>query len=210
MKRKTNLYKRQSDSHLLKLPNPNDNFGLTKQEFDQFVDKVKRGDESLFLKVFNVHFKESVRYIQNKFNIPEEIAHDTCMDALLEFRTKLKSGKISYGNIRYLFTKMAVHRYLDDKKKNNKVREAIQIFIGAKISLSISEVDFLSMLNRAIDGLDEPQKHMIREIFYSGKEMEQIIKENDITYATYRKRKQRSIDKLKSTFLVLLKKHHLL
>jgi len=201
----TNSYKGTSTPQVLKIPNPKDNFGLTKHEFDQFVLKVKEGDESLFIRVFNVHFKSSVRYIQNKFSIPEETAYDTCMDTLLEFRAKLKTDKISYGNVRYLYTKMAVHRYLDDMKKKNKVGEAIQVFMGDKKDLPISDSEFLSLLNRAINNLDESQRHMIKEIFYSGKDTEQIIQENEITYATFRKRKQRSIEKLKSTFLGLLK-----
>jgi len=205
----TNSYKGISSPQVLKIPNPKDNFGLTKHEFDQFVAKVKGGDESLFIRVFNVHFKSSVRYIQNKFNISEEVAYDICMDTLLEFRSKLKTDKISYGNVRYLYTKMAVHRYLDDLKKKNKVSEAIKVFMGNKMDLSISEAEFLSMLNSAIEDLEESQRHMIKEIFFSGKDTEQIIEENDITYATFRKRKQRSIEKLKSTFLGLLKKCHL-
>lgn len=205
----TNSYKGPSAPQVLKIPNPQDNFGLTKVEFDQFVDKVKGGDESLFIKVFNVHFKSSVRYIQNKFSISEEAAYDTCMDTLLEFRSKLKTGKISYGNVRYLFTKMAVHRFLDDIKKKNKVNDAIQVFMGVSTKIALSDSEFLSMLNYAVDQLEDSQKHMIKEIFYSGKGTEQIIEENDITYATFRKRKQRSLEKLKSTFLGLIKKNQL-
>ena len=206
----TNSYKGPSAPQVLKIPNPKDNFGLTKHEFDQFVAKVKNGDESLFIQVFNVHFKSSVRYIQNKFSISEELAYDTCMDTLIEFRTKLKQGKINYGNIRFLFTKMAVHRYLDDIKKKNKVSEAIDIFMGDKSDLAISEKEFLAMLNNAVNTLEDAQKHMIKEIYYSGKDTEQIIEENEITYSTFRKRKQRSLEKLKSVFLDLIQKSQLI
>ena len=206
----TNSYKGPSAPQVLKIPNPKDNFGLTKHEFDQFVAKVKNGDESLFIQVFNVHFKSSVRYIQNKFSISEELAYDTCMDTLIEFRTKLKQGKINYGNIRFLFTKMAVHRYLDDMKKKNKVSEAIDIFMGDKSDLAISEKEFLAMLNNAVNTLEDAQKHMIKEIYYSGKDTEQIIEENEITYSTFRKRKQRSLEKLKSVFLDLIQKSQLI
>ncbi len=113
----TNSLKNSVVPLVRKIPNPKDNFGLTKNEFDQFTDKVKGGDESIFIKVFNVHFKESVRYVQNKFGISEEEAYDTCMDTMIEFRSKLKAGKINYGNIRFLYTKMAVHRYLGDIKR---------------------------------------------------------------------------------------------
>lgn len=206
----TNSYKGHSAPQVLKIPNPKDNFGLTRHEFEQFVSKVKNGDESLFIQVFNVHFKSSVRYIQNKFNIPEETAYDTCMDTLIEFRAKLIQGKINYGNIRFLFTKMAVHRYIDEVKKHSKVKDAIDIFLDKMSDLTLSESEVLTLLNRAINTLEDTQRHMIKEIFYSGKDTEQIIQENEITYSTFRKRKQRSLDKLKSTFLELIQKSQLL
>ena len=205
----TNSYKKPSTSQVLKLPNLKDNFGLTKIEFIQFVEKVKRGDESLFIRVFNVHFRSSVRYIQNRFSISEDAASDTCMDTMLEFRSKLKTGKIVYGNARYLYTKMAVHRYLDDMKKKNRVKGAIQVFLGENVDISISQSEFLGLLNFAVDSLDEMQRYMVKEIFYSGKNTDQIIEENGITHATFRKRKQRSLEKLKITFLELLKKNPL-
>ena len=58
----TNSLKNLNVPQVLKMPNSKDNFGLTKKEFDRFVEKVKDGDESLFIQVFNVHFKSSVRY----------------------------------------------------------------------------------------------------------------------------------------------------
>ena len=202
----TNSLKNRKVSQVLKMPNSKDNFGLTKHEFDQFVVKVKEGDESLFIQVFNVHFKSSVRYIQNKFNIPEETAYDICMDTMIEFRSKLKSGKINYGNIRFLYTKMAVHKYLDDLKRKNQINEAIVIFIGNRKSFNFTDSEFLMILNRSIERLEYSQRHMIKEIYYSGKDIDQILSENQITYSTFRKRKQRSLDKLKTTFLELLKK----
>lgn len=205
----TNSLKNPTVSQVVKMPNAKDNFGLTKNEFDLFVTKVRGGDESMFIRVFNVHFKSSVQYIQNKFGISEEIAYDTCMDTLIEFRSKLIAGKINYGNIRFLYTKMAVHRYLDDVKRRNRIKEAIKVFMGHHRNYKLEDVEFFRLLNSAIDHLEERQRHMIKEIFYSGKEVDQIIEDNGITYSTYRKRKQRSLEKLKITFLEKLKESQL-
>ena len=202
----TNSLKSPKGSQVLKMPNSKDNFGLTKHEFDQFVDKVKDGDESLFIQVFNVHFEASVQYIQNKFNISYETAYDICMDTMIEFRAKMKSGKINYGNIRFLYTKMAVHKYLDDLKRKNQINEAIEIFMGDRRSFNFTNSEFLLILNMAIERLEVAQRHMIKEIYYSGKDVDQIIAENQISNSTFRKRKQRSLEKLKTTFLELLKK----
>jgi RNA polymerase sigma factor (sigma-70 family) len=203
----TNSLIKPKVSQVLKMPNSKDNFGLTKHEFDQFVEKVKDGDESLFIQVFNIHFNASAQYIQNKFNISYETAYDVCMDTMIDFRAKLKSGKINYGNIRFLYTKMAVHKYLDDLKRKNQINEAIEIFMGNRRSFKVTDSEFLMILNNAIDRLEVAQRHMIKEIYYSGKDIDQIIAENQISYSTFRKRKQRSLEKLKTTFLELLKKN---
>ena len=206
----TNSEKKSSVSQIVKIPDSNDNFGLTKNEFSRFVERVKNGDESLFVRVFNVQFKSSVRYIQNKFSITKEEAYDTCMDTLIEFRSKLKMGKIKYGNMRYLFTKMAINRYLDDIRKKNKIKRAIEIFVGNDSGITISEKEFAMLLNKSVDMLEASQKHMIKEIFFSGKDNEQIMKDNEISNATYRKRKERSLKKLKTIFLEQLKISQLL
>jgi DNA-directed RNA polymerase specialized sigma subunit len=125
---------------------------------------------------------------------------------MIEFRSKLKQGKIKYGNIRFLYTKMAVHKYLDDLKRKSQINEAIGIFLGDRSSFNFTDSEFLSILNTSIDSLEATQRHMIKEIFYSGKNIEQIISDNRITNSTFRKRKQRSLNKLKTTFLELLKK----
>ena len=50
----TNSEKLASVSQLIRIPNSKDNFGLTRIEFDHFVGQVQAGDESLFIKVFNL------------------------------------------------------------------------------------------------------------------------------------------------------------
>ena len=199
-------HKISKSTPVFQIPDPKDNFGLTKREFDQFLESVKNGDESLFVRVFNVHFKTSVKYIQNKFSISNEGAYDVCMDTLVEFRAKLKADKIKYGNLRYLFTKMAVNMYLDSLKRKKKVKNAISVFMGEHYKNNLEDKEFLAILNRSIELLEKPQREMIKDIFYHGKLKEQILEEYNITYDTFRKRKQRSLGKLKTVFLGLINK----
>ena len=117
-----------SDNHLKKIPTTKDNFGLTKSEFDAYVTKLIQGDESLFTKVFRTHFHDSVSYIRMKFKISNEAAYDTCMDTMLEFRRKIIANKIQYGNLRFLFTRMALNNYIDEVKRSKKTGTAIDIF----------------------------------------------------------------------------------
>jgi len=197
--------KRTSDSHLKKIPTTKDNFGLTKSEFDTYVIKLGQGDESLFTKVFKSHFHDSVKYLRMKFGIEKETAYDTCMDTLIEFRKKILAGKIQYGNLRYLFTKMALNNYINDLKKSQKTNKAIDVFVSDYNLESVDRQFFFDVLDKAIDNQDLETKKIVDELFYVGKHVNQVAEESGVSNATMRKRKQRIIDKLKLTFLEIIK-----
>ncbi|MDF1699310.1 MAG: sigma-70 family RNA polymerase sigma factor [Saprospiraceae bacterium] len=202
----TNLNRSEPTKESTERYYPKDNFGLSRHEFELFTKKVKEGDESLFIKVFNIQFKESVRFIQNKYGISKEVAYDICMDTMVEFRMKLIRGKIHYGNLKFLFTRMASNNYLDSLKKSKRVKDAIHVFLGENQEEELSNIEFLRVLNDAIDRLNSKQKAFIRDLFYAGKSKEEMEKEYDISNATFRKRKQRSLNKLKGVFLEILKR----
>ena len=202
-------HKKSKAAQIFQIPDAKDNFGLTRKEFDFFLDNIKRGDESLFIKVFNGHFKRSVVYIRNKFSISEQQAYDVCMDTLVDFRSKLKADKIKYGNLRYLFTKMAANMYLDNIREKVKVKDAVAVFMGEHYKQEIEDKEFLMLVNRAIESLDDGQKVFIRDIFYHSKQRDQILEEHNISYDTFRKRKQRALEKLKSVLMDLLNKRKL-
>jgi len=197
--------KSSSDSQLKKIPTTKDNFGLTKSEFEAYVIKLGHGDESLFTKVFSTHFHDSVAYLRMKFKIEKEKAYDTCMDTLLEFRKKILENKIQYGNLRYLFTKMALNNYINDIRKDQKTTTAIDVFMKANDLGSVDKQYFFEILDQVLDNQDADTKKIVDELFYVGKHVNQVAEESGVTNATMRKRKQRVIDKLKLTFFDIIK-----
>lgn len=198
-------FRKTFDSTLKKIPSPNDNFGLTKSEFESYVVKLTHGDESLFTKVFKSHFHDSVAYLRMKFKINNERAYDTCMDTLLEFRKKLLDGKIQYGNLRYLYTKMAVNNYIDGIRKKQKTTTAIEVFMSGNNLETVDKQYFFNVVDQVLDIQDEDTREMAEQLFYVGKHVNQIAEESGVSNATMRKRKQRVIDKLKQTFFDIIK-----
>lgn len=185
---------------ILKMPSQKDNFGFTKSEFDVFALNVRNGDETLFLTIFNEHLKDSVIYLINKFTIPHDLAYDVCMDTLLDFRIKLINDKIQYGNLRFLFTRMAVNNFIDGAKKNKKVNQAINVFLGENASHDVDQEDFFIQLEQKVSLLDDSSKQLLNDIYHCGKNAEQIAEEHKISNSTFRKRKQRILEKLKKSF----------
>lgn len=195
----------KSNVKVYKLPTLTENFGLTKEEFIKFTDNVRCGDETLFLIIFKKHFDSSVTYLSNKFNINKENAHDICMDTMLEFREKLVKGKIQYGNLRYLFTRMAVNNFIDHSTKEKKIKTAIDLFLEDMRSENITNEEFFRTLETVIDLLDKKNKKLLNDLYYSDKAYHDIAEEHQISYPALRKRKQRLLNSIQKSFFSFVK-----
>ena len=93
------------------------NFGLSSGEFDQMVADLKKNDTSFFKQVFLKHFENCLNFLRKKYRANYDDAYDATMDTLLEFRRLLVEEKLRYGNLRYLFTRMASQIYIRSRKK---------------------------------------------------------------------------------------------
>ncbi|MEM9547475.1 MAG: hypothetical protein AAGA77_15960 [Bacteroidota bacterium] len=199
------IKKNASDNQIKRIPTIQDNFGLTKTEFNVYVQRLSLGDESLFTKVFRTHFHDSVAYLRLKFKISQEKAYDVCMDTMLDFRRKLVEGKIQYGNLRYLFTRMALNNYIDGIRKIQKTEKAIEIFMSDNNCDYPDKQLFFDIIDQTLEAQDGDSKKIIEDLFYIGKHVNQLADESGVSNATMRKRKQRVIDKMKNTFFDILK-----
>ena len=92
------------------------NFGLSPEDFDGIVNDLKKNETHFFEQVFLQHFSDCIDFLQREYRADFNDAYDTTMDTLLEFRKRLVDGKLHYGNLRYLFTKMAAQLYVRQKK----------------------------------------------------------------------------------------------
>jgi hypothetical protein len=98
------------------------NFGLSKTEFEQMAAALRTGDKSMFEYVFLAHFADCRRYICKTHGASLEDAYDATMDALMDFHHLIAENKVQYGNLRYLFTKMAGQRYQKSRRAWNEVQ----------------------------------------------------------------------------------------
>jgi len=143
---------------------------------------------------------ESMAYLQNRFHIDRDTAYDICMDTFIVFREKLLADKIVYGNLRYLFTRMCQNHFIDRQKKKNRVQTVIDTFQEGSESMENDEDTFFLVLNSAIDQLEPEQKKLLKAIYYSGKKMNEIADELNISYDLIRKKKQRILKKLRTLY----------
>ena len=93
------------------------NFGLTEATFERMRQDLRANDTLFFEKVFVEQFKETMAYVKREYRAAHEDAYDATMDALMDFRKRFVQGKLRYGNLRFLFTRMATQTYIRNKKK---------------------------------------------------------------------------------------------
>lgn len=172
------------------------NFGLTLGQFEDVIAKLKLGDESLFEKIFLAHFDECMIFLINNHKTSIEDAYDVSMDTLIKFRQDLLCGKIAYGNLRYLFTRMAANAYIKSVVKEKKLKE---IFASEVEEEDASEAQFDSLL-QAWDEMSAEDKSILENYYYLDIPLTKIAELEKKPDATLRKQKQRAIEKLRTVF----------
>jgi len=170
------------------------NFGFTEAQFQEMQVKLQQGDESIFEKIFLHHFESCVHYLVKNHKIEYAIAYDISMETLLDFRKKLINNKIAYGNLRFLFTKMASQRHLKEIRAD-KMKQNLSSFYESEDI----EPD-LAVLEKALSKMGNACKDLLKLHYYEKISLKDIAALKEIPAATLRKQKQRCVNSLKTLF----------
>ncbi len=195
--RKETKYDRLNKRNLVALPLKGQNFGLSKSEFVEMIVSLKDGREDLFERIFLSHFENCIQYLIKNFKVEREQAYDISMETLIQFRKKLLTDKISYGNLRYLFTKMAGQNII--KKSQKKEKRDLTGFYLLDDDIQYEEKAF-EALEEAWDTLDCEKKIILESYYYNKTPLIKLATKLGITDTTMRKKKQRSVEKLRELF----------
>ncbi|WP_430408899.1 RNA polymerase sigma factor [Kordia sp.] len=176
------------------------NFGLTEAQFDKMLQKMKNGDDDLFEKIFLAQFEETITYLMNRYNTDRSTAYDATMDALLKFRKRLLEGKITYYNMRFLFTQMASQFLTDAFKKKAKLSE---IDDDDRVEDEFEKVDdaILDYLDAAWKLLGNQCSKLLENYYYKKIALKELADTLGKSDAALRKQKQRCLETLRSIFL---------
>jgi RNA polymerase sigma factor (sigma-70 family) len=180
---------------------PAQNFGLSMDEFTVMLAQLEEGEDQLFEHIFLSHFDECCKYVSSKFGMEYENSYDITMDTMLEFRLKLLSGKISYGNLRYLFTRMASNNYVAQLGQNQRLK---QILHTNDIEEIYHEERF-DKLDQAWKRLDETERTVLTQFYYEDRSLKDIAESTQANDAAVRKKKQRAMDSLREAFFKIYK-----
>jgi RNA polymerase sigma factor (sigma-70 family) len=183
--------------------NPVQNFGLRYNEFTELVDMLKNGNETLFERVFVKHFPDCRSYLMRECSATADDAYDITVETIIAFRQKLFEGKIDYGNLRFYFTKMAKDSYLKLVEKNKRTPVSEFVLTEADREDEPTQ-DFddeqLEALDNAFSKLGDDCKNLLRSHVYEGFQLKQVAQQLGENEANIRKRKERCMDRLKTSF----------
>ncbi|MEM9548910.1 MAG: hypothetical protein AAGA77_23190 [Bacteroidota bacterium] len=183
----------------------NKNFNLTIVEFDQMVSKLKQGDDDLFEHVFLSHFEENKRYLIRYCKIEEEVAYDVCLDTMLEFMHKLKSDKIQYGNLKFLFNQMSKNKFLQMSRiKERRMTAILELeYIG---SFDASEKErLLQVLDKAWQKLGSECQKILKMYYYEKSAIKDIAAAIKKSEVALRKQKQRCLFHMKNSMTQIIR-----
>jgi len=172
-----------------------ENFGLSLQEFDRLVGDLKRNETAFFEQVFLAHFEECSAYLKREYSAKADDAYDATMDTMLEFRRRLVEGKLSYGNLRYLFTKMATQHYVRTQKayRSHEIQE-----MDMRGDSEVVDSEDLQQLNKAWGELGVNCQDLLKWVYYGKMKLSEIAEQEQKSAASIRKQKERCIKKLKT------------
>ncbi len=194
---------RYADEELVKLQAAMDkNFGLTEDVFSELTVCLRNGDETLFGQIFLQHFESCMNYLKRQYGAGHEDAYDASMQTLLEFHHRIRDGKIQYGNLRFLFTKMAGQFYLKWIKKENLKTDLNEIDLPDEPDQLDAET--LTVLDKAWGRLCDNCRDLLKAFYYDKKPLAELASERDKEPAALRKQKQRCIEKLRDIFTQII------
>ncbi|MEM9526354.1 MAG: hypothetical protein AAGA31_07075 [Bacteroidota bacterium] len=174
------------------------NFGLSAERFTELSQQLANGDgEELFEHIFLVHFQSCLEFVIQKDQAPEHLAYDATMDAFLTFRMKVTQGKITYGNLRYLLTRMARQHYYKRARKESSIGlDTIQDpGVAPDIDFEPSAWDLLAS---GWSKLGDTCKKLLYAFYYRNQALKAIALATDRKPEALRKQKQRCLQVLKN------------
>ena len=168
------------------------NFGLDEEEFFRLSSELKRNNDVLFERVFLSHFEYCIKFLQMKYKVSYDEAYDATMDTTLEFRLRILDDKVRYGNLRFLFNKMASQELLRNIKKF-QIREVVESDL---VEEKVLDREDIIILKRAWNSLGNDCQSLLRLNFFSGMKLSAIAELKEKSAASIRKQKERCLSKL--------------
>ena len=177
---------------------PDKNFGLTRSAFNELVTALRQGDERLLERIHGRQFRYCQQKLMTFDGLSELQAYDATMDALLHFRTLLLRDKVQYGNLRFLFVKIARQLYRKAQRKEGDLRSLTATDDQAEplAEVTFTEAQFQRM-ESAFRQLGTDCRELLTQFYFQYRTLRDIAAEDGHNYQNLRKQKSRCVIRLR-------------
>ena len=175
------------------------NFGLSTIEFEQMVGALRLGDQTLFERIFLNHFQSCMRFLMHQKHHQQHIAYDATMETLLKFRQMLLDNKANYGNLRYLFTRIAVFAAQKMVNRTDKTT-TLEFLDNQPEETPHIDQETLDILSAALRKISDECQRIIKLLYYDQGSWKMVATALEIREDNARKKGQRCREALLQEF----------
>lgn len=181
----------------------------------EIIEKAKKKPEE-FRPLYEQYYEPIFRYIYNRtgdYDITCELASNTFYNAMTKLNTYTYKGysikswlyKIAYNQMQMHFRKTQTHFHVsvDEKMKDSITEELIDSDGSSKLA---SEHLTLEYLIQAFDQLNDSEMEYIEMKYFEGLSHDDISQIQGISISNAKVRLHRSLKKLKTALLEIIKK----
>ena len=176
------------------------NFGLSEEAFDDLRTALREGDERLYERIFLEHFNDCMAYLKAKDGAEHNEAYDATMETMLTFRDLLVAGKIGYGNLRYLFTRMARQHLRRTQRRQGTFTSLPASASELPEEEAIFSTEEYDLLARAFRSMAVECRELLWAFYFQRRTLKELAGEENLPAPTLRKRKSRCVAALRQYF----------
>lgn len=176
------------------------NFGLTKTEFETLRADLQNGDQRLYERIFLQHFDDARKYLCRNDGATASAAYDAVMETMLGFRDLLAANKINYGNLRYLFTRMARQEFARTGKRGARYSDLPPEFTEIPEEDIVFLPEDYELLKRAFKMLGPACRELLRSFYFDRQTLKDIAQDQERGAPAVRKQKSRCVATLRHYF----------
>jgi RNA polymerase sigma factor (sigma-70 family) len=174
------------------------NFGLSTEEFHTMVERLRAGDETLFEQIHLAQFDYCQRKLQQFEGLSEWEAYDATMETLLQVRDLLLQNKLRYGNLRFLFVRIAKQFHERGRKKSSVIRSLSDSEYALAEDLDHHyDAENFDQLERAFRQLGTACKVLLTAFYFKRQTLKEIALEECLSHESVRQQKSRCVKTLR-------------
>ncbi|CAH0999483.1 hypothetical protein LEM8419_00783 [Neolewinella maritima] len=178
------------------------NFGLSEARFVRLAEELREGNPLLFETIFIAQVDFCKNTLQKTDGYTPEEAHEASMDALLYLRKLIINNKITYGNLRHLYIRIARQRYARKRGKHLRTVDMTPETHDRPEDVPFEATEY-EQLKAALSRLGEGCQRLLKSYYFLNNSCAAIAELTGNKAAAIRKQKSRCVTRLRAYFVQL-------